>query len=59
MTFLGWLEIAIVLGVVLITAWPLGIYMARVFEGEQTNVSAVHGPIRTLALFHGRHQERP
>ena len=44
MTFMGWLEIALVLGVVLIAAWPLGIYMARVFDGEQTAVLRFMGP---------------
>ena len=33
MTFVGWLQIAAVLLAVLVTARPLGLYMAKVFQG--------------------------
>ncbi len=36
MTVAGWLQIAAVFGAVLVAAWPLGHYMARVFQGEGT-----------------------
>ena len=39
MTIVGWLQIATVLGAVLIAARPLGFYMAHVFQGERTILS--------------------
>jgi len=45
MTVSGWLEIALVLGAVLVVAWPLGGYMARVFAGERTALSFVVAPL--------------
>ncbi len=45
MTVGGWLQIALVLGAVLVCAWPLGLYMARVFQGERTPLSTVLHPI--------------
>ena len=48
MTVTGWLQIALVLGAVLAAAWPLGQYMARVFQGERTWASAYLAPIERL-----------
>jgi potassium-transporting ATPase potassium-binding subunit len=45
MTFDGWLAIALVLGAVLLAAWPLGIYMARVFAGERTLLTPLLSPV--------------
>ncbi|WP_439544458.1 potassium-transporting ATPase subunit KdpA [Hyphomicrobium sp.] len=45
MTFVGWLQIALVLGAVLVAAWPLGLFMARVFAGERTLLSPVLAPV--------------
>ena len=45
MTFDGWLAIALVLGAVLLAAWPLGIYMARVFAGERTVLTSLLAPV--------------
>lgn len=45
MTVVGWLEIALVLSGVLVAAWPLGGYMARVFAGERTLLSPLLAPI--------------
>ena len=45
MTLIGWLQIGLVLGLVLVTARPLGLYMAAVFEGRRTWLSPVLGPI--------------
>ncbi len=45
MTITGWLQIALVLGAVLAAAWPLGLYMARLFGGERTFLSPVLLPI--------------
>jgi K+-transporting ATPase ATPase A chain len=45
MTADGWLQIAVLLGAVLVAAWPLGIYMARVFSGERAFLAPVE---RTL-----------
>jgi len=52
MTFAGWFEIALVLGAVLAAAWPLGLYMARVFAGERTALSTILVPVeRGLYAF--------
>ena len=48
MTFVGCLQIALVLALVLVAAWPLGLYMARVFQGERTALSAVFRPVETF-----------
>ncbi|MDR3493400.1 MAG: potassium-transporting ATPase subunit KdpA [Ancalomicrobiaceae bacterium] len=45
MTFNGWLQIGLVVGLVLITARPLGLYMAAVFEGRRTLLTPVLGPV--------------
>jgi K+-transporting ATPase ATPase A chain len=45
MTFVGWLQIAAVLLAVLVTARPLGLYMAKVFQGERTLLSPVLAPV--------------
>ena len=45
MTLIGWLQIAVVLAIVVATAWPLGAYMARVFGGERTPLTRVVRPL--------------
>jgi potassium-transporting ATPase potassium-binding subunit len=45
MTFIGWLQIVLVLGAVVATASPLGSYMARVFDGKRTVLSPVLLPV--------------
>ena len=45
MTLAGWIQIALVLAAVLLAAWPLGHYMARVFAGERTALSSVLNPV--------------
>lgn len=45
MTLNGWLQIGLILGLALATAYPLGLYMARVFEGERTILSPLLGPV--------------
>ena len=45
MTLSGWLEIGLILGLIALTARPLGFYMARVFNGERTFLSPVLGPL--------------
>ena len=41
----GWLEIIFTIGVTVALAWPLGIYMARVWKGESTWLDPVFRPI--------------
>jgi K+-transporting ATPase ATPase A chain len=41
----GWLQAAIFFAIVCLLTKPLGLYMARVFEGERTWLSPVLGPI--------------
>jgi len=45
MSFPGWVQIALVLIVTLLTVKPLGLYMAKVFSGERTFFSPVLGPV--------------
>jgi K+-transporting ATPase ATPase A chain len=45
MTLPGWLEIGLILALVALTARPLGLFMARVFEGERTFLTPVLGPV--------------
>lgn len=45
MTINGWLQITLVIGLVLIAARPLGLYMAAVFDGRRTLASLVLGPV--------------
>ena len=45
MTLSGWLQIALILGLVALTTRPLGLYMARVFSGERTFLSPVLEPV--------------
>ena len=45
MTLVGLTQIALVLAAVLAAAWPLGHYMARVFQGERTFLSPVLRPV--------------
>ena len=48
MTSNGWLQIAVFFGVILLTAKPMGLYMARVYEGKRTWLDPVLGPIERL-----------
>jgi K+-transporting ATPase ATPase A chain len=41
----GWIQIALELAAVLLAAWPLGDYMARVFAGERTELSSILNPV--------------
>jgi K+-transporting ATPase ATPase A chain len=45
MTFTGWLQIGLTLALVALTARPLGLYMARVFDGERTFLSPALRPV--------------
>ncbi len=47
MTFIGWLQIALVASLVLVCVVPLGRYMARVFSGERNWLSPVLVPVET------------
>ena len=50
MTLAGWLSIALVLGAVTAFAWPLGLYMARVYEGKPTFASGLIAPMEKAIL---------
>ncbi len=45
MTILGWLQIALLFSLALVTVKPLGLFMARLFEGERTFLTPVLGPV--------------
>jgi K+-transporting ATPase ATPase A chain len=44
----GWAEIALTIVVSLALAWPLGIYLARVWQGERTWLDPVFRPVERL-----------
>src|SRR5690348_12991049 len=59
MTANGILQILLLLGVVLASVKPLGLYMARVFEGERTFLDSVLVPLeRTIYRVCGVNPER-
>src|SRR5436309_2835500 len=45
MTIIGWAQIALVLVLALLTAQPLGVFTARVLQGERNFLSPVLGPV--------------
>jgi K+-transporting ATPase ATPase A chain len=48
MTTNGWLQIGVFFALVLVCAKPMGLYMARVYEGKRTWLDPVLGPIERL-----------
>ena len=44
----GWAEIVLTVGVTVALAWPLGIYLARVWEGQRTWLDPLFKPIERL-----------
>ena len=44
MTVAGWLEIALTLALVVVVAWPLGAFMAAVFDGRKTLLTPLARP---------------
>lgn len=48
MTVNGWLQIFVFLGLIFLVTKPLGLFMARVFEGERTFLDPVLRPIERL-----------
>ena len=44
----GWLEILFTIGVTVALAWPLGIYMARVWKGESTWLDPMFRPVESV-----------
>src|ERR1700730_5598167 len=45
MTAIGWLQALVLFALVLACVKPLGLFMARVFEGDRTFLSPVLGPL--------------
>lgn len=45
MTIQGWAEIALTLGLSVLIAWPLGLYLSRVWNGEKTWLDPVLRPV--------------
>jgi K+-transporting ATPase ATPase A chain len=48
MTLVGWAQIALYCVILLALTKPVGLYMARVFEGERTWLTPVFGPVERL-----------
>ena len=51
MNIQGWAEIAVTIGLAVGLGWPIGIYMARVWQGQSTWLDPVFKPVE--ALFYG------
>jgi K+-transporting ATPase ATPase A chain len=51
MNILGWAEIVVTIGLTVGLAWPLGIYVARVWQDQPTWLSPVLKPVE--AVFYG------
>src|SRR4051794_7253382 len=45
MTFNGWIQVAVYCALILVSVKPLGLYMARVFNGERTFLTPVLRPL--------------
>ena len=45
MTLAGWLQIVLVFAAVIFAAWPLGLWLARLFTGQRTVLSPVLDPV--------------
>jgi K+-transporting ATPase ATPase A chain len=48
MTWQGWAEIALTLGLAVAIGWPLGVFMSRVWNGERTWLDPVLRPVEAL-----------
>ena len=48
MTLIGWTQILLYCGIVAVLVKPLGGYMTRVFNGEQTLLSPLLGPVEAV-----------
>ncbi|MBB4009998.1 potassium-transporting ATPase subunit KdpA [Allorhizobium taibaishanense] len=46
----GWLQIGLLLVLVLVTIKPLGLYIAKVFEGQRTFLSPIIAPVEGVIL---------
>ena len=44
----SWLQLLALIALILATAWPLGKYMARVYDGEASRLDKVVGPVERL-----------
>jgi K+-transporting ATPase ATPase A chain len=51
MNIQGWAEIALTIGLAVACGWPLGVYMARVWQGQSTWLDPVLRPFE--AVFYG------
>lgn len=48
MTLIGWIQIAVYCGIIILLVKPLGGYMTRVYNGDRTLLSPVIGPIERV-----------
>lgn len=48
MTLIGWIQIAVYCGIIILLVKPLGGYMTRVYTGDRTLLSPVIGPIERV-----------
>ncbi|HEX7555243.1 MAG TPA: potassium-transporting ATPase subunit KdpA, partial [Leptolinea sp.] len=48
MTISGWFQIAVFFTLLILTAKPLGSYMAKVYSGEKTFLSVIIKPIESF-----------
>jgi len=50
MTIQGWAEIAVTIGLAVALGWPLGAYLARIWQGQRTWLDPVLRPVERGAL---------
>jgi K+-transporting ATPase ATPase A chain len=48
MTLAGWAQLVVLIGLLLVTAWPLGRYIAGVYEGAPSRLDRVFGPVERV-----------
>ena len=48
MNFQGWAEIAFTIGLAVVLGWPIGVYMARVWEGKPTWLDVILRPVERV-----------
>jgi len=48
MTVAGWVQLGVLIALLLVTAWPLGRYMAGVYQGAPGRLDRVFGPVERV-----------
>ena len=51
MNIQGWAEIVVTIAITVALGWPLGVYLARVWQGERTWLDPVLRPVEAVLLL--------